>query len=165
MYGHQGKILHVDLTRASAWEEPLAEEVLHAFIGGIGLGKYLLYRECPRNVDPLGPDAPLIFVTSPFVATSITTSAKYAVMAKSPLTGFIGDSLSSSHLAIELKRTGYDALVLHSACSSWAVLEIMDGSVALRPADGLLGLETGATEAALRATRPNSRVAAIGPAG
>jgi aldehyde:ferredoxin oxidoreductase len=165
MYGHQGKILHVDLTHASAWEEPLAEEVLHAFIGGIGLGTYLLYRECPPNVDPLGPDAPLIFVTSPFVATSITTSAKYAVMAKSPLTGFIGDSLSSSHLAVELKRTGYDALVLHGACKAWSVLEITDGEIALHPADSVLGLDTRAAEIALRKSWPNYRVATIGPAG
>lgn len=93
------------------------------------------------------------------------TSAKYAILAKSPLTGFIGDSLSGSHLAIELKRTGYDALVIHGACADWRMLHVVDGAVELRNADHLLGLETWATEAAVRAEIGPARVAPIGPAG
>src|SRR6185503_8415098 len=103
------------------------------------------------GAEPLGPDNPLIFASSPFAATAITTSAKYAVVTRSPLTGFIGDSLSSSHLAIELKRTGYDALVLTGCCPAWSVLVIDDDRVAFRPAGHLLGLETGQAEAAVRA--------------
>jgi aldehyde:ferredoxin oxidoreductase len=165
MYGYQGKVLHVELDTGRGCEEGLDVEVLRAFVGGIGLGTYLLYRECPPGADPLGPENPLVFATSPFDGTSITTSAKYAVLSRSPLTGFIGDSLSSSHLAIELKRTGYDALVLHGACKTWQVLHIQDGQVELRDASRLLGLDTWQTEAALRAAFGPVRVAAIGPAG
>jgi len=113
----------------------------------------------------LAPEAPLIFATSPFVGTAITTSAKYAVLAKSPLTGFIGDSLSGSHLAIELKRTGYDALILRGQCPAWSVLRVQDGEIELLDATNLLGQETGATEIAVREQLGSGRVAAIGPAG
>src|SRR5205814_1297766 len=83
----------------------------------------------------------------------------------SPLTGFIGDSLSGSHLAIELKRTGYDALVIHGACDEWRVLRVTDGEVELCDAGRLLGLDTLATETAVREQCGLCRVAAIGPAG
>lgn len=165
MYGYQGRILHVNLSTGQSWHEELAPEVLRAFIGGVGLGTYLLYRECPPHADPLGPDNPLIFVTSPFVGTSITTSAKYAVLARSPLTGFIGDSLSSSHMAIELKRTGFDALVIHGACATWQTLHVQDGRVSFHDASHLLGQDTWATEALVRRALGPVRVAAIGPAG
>jgi aldehyde:ferredoxin oxidoreductase len=165
MYGYHGRVLHVDLSDGRSWSEPLSPETLRQFVGGIGLGTYLLYRECPPGADPLGPDNPLIFVTSPFVDTAITTSAKYAVLAKSPLTGFIGDSLSGSHLAIALKRTGFDALVVHGRCPTWSTLLVEDGSIQIKDAEHLLGLGTWETEAALRAEGGGGRVAAIGPAG
>ena len=165
MYGYWGKALHVDLGSGAQWDEELPDAVLRRVVGGVGLGTYLLYRHCPPGADPLGPENPLIFATSPFVGTAITTSAKYAVLAKSPLTGFIGDSLSGSHLAVELKRTGYDALVLHGACPDWQMLEVADNSVSFHAADHLLGLDTWPTETAVRQQLGPGRVAVIGPAG
>jgi aldehyde:ferredoxin oxidoreductase len=165
MDGYWGRALHVDLAAGTSWGDKIPDDDLRAFIGGIGLGTSLLYRHCPAGADPLGPENPLIFVTSPFVGTAITTSAKYAVLAKSPLTGFIGDSLSGSHLAIALKATGYDALVIHGACPDWSVLHVRAGEFKLHPADGLLGLDTHETEAAVRRALPGARVAVIGPAG
>ena len=105
MYGYHGKTLIVDLTKKQITWEPIDETVLRQFIGGTGLGSYLLFKHCPAGVDPLSPDNPLIFVTSPLVGSRLTTSSKYAVVTKSPLTGFIGDSLSSSFVATELKKT------------------------------------------------------------
>ncbi len=69
----------------------------------------------PPGVDPLGPQAPLAFVFSPLVGTPLTTSAKFAVVAKSPLTGMLTDALASSHFAIAGKLTGHDAIVLRGA--------------------------------------------------
>jgi aldehyde:ferredoxin oxidoreductase len=165
MYGYRGKVLHVDLGSGVRWEEEIPDAMLRAVIGGVGLGTYLLLRHCPPGAEPLGPDNPLIFATSPFVGTAITTSAKYAVLTTSPLTGFIGDSLSGSHLAVELKRTGYDALVLHGACAAWRVLHVVDGEVEMHDAHDLLGLDTWETEVAVRERWGPCRVAAIGPAG
>ena len=68
------------------------------------------------GVDPLGPDAPLAFCFSPLVGTPLTTSAKFAVVAKSPLTGLLNDALASSHFAIAGKLTGHDAIVVRGAC-------------------------------------------------
>src|SRR5438309_6326494 len=157
MYGYQGRVLHVDLGSGDRWEEEIPEAALRAVVGGVGLGTYLLHRHCPSGAEPLGPDNPLIFATSPFVGTAITTSAKYAILTKSPLTGFIGDSLSGSHLAIELKRTGYDAIVIRGACSRWSTLHIRDGEISLHHADHLLGLDTWETEAAVRTELPHTR--------
>ncbi|MGH2616154.1 MAG: aldehyde ferredoxin oxidoreductase N-terminal domain-containing protein, partial [Thermomicrobiales bacterium] len=94
--GVHGRLLRVDLgdPLVAAWSEPLAPEIFCEVIGGIGLASHLLLALCPPGADPLGPDNPLIFATSPFAGTGITTSSKIAVAARSPQTGMIGDSLS-----------------------------------------------------------------------
>ena len=175
MYGYHGQALVVDLTDRSHRWEPIPEQALRAFIGGIGLGTYLLYRYCPPRVDPLGPDNPLIFVGSPLVGTRLTTSSKFAVMTKSPLTGFIGDSLSSSYLATELKRTCGDALVILGRSATPTLLYIQDGQPQFLDAGSRLGLTTSETESAVKALLSRSsagpgrrrevRVASIGPEG
>ena len=166
MFGYHGKALLVDLTSRKVRWEPLEESVLRRFIGGIGLGTYLLYRHCPPGVEPLDPENPLIFVGSPLVGSRLTTSSKFAVLAKSPLTGFIGDSLSSSFLATELKKTGCDALVITGKSSSPTLLSIDNGDVQFLDADDLLGLSTSETESAVKERLgKRTRVACIGPAG
>ena len=166
MFGYHGRALVVDLTsRRSRWDA-LDEEVLRSFIGGIGLGSYLLYSHCPPGADPLGPANPLIFACSPLVGSRLTTSSKFAVVTKSPLTGFIGDSLSSSFLATEIKRMGCDALIVTGRCSSPTLLHIEDGEVAFLDARSLAGMSTTETETAVKQRLgPRTRVAAIGPAG
>jgi len=166
MYGYNGRALVVDLTARRAEWQPLGEDVLRRFIGGTGLGAYLLYEHCPPGVDPMAPENPLLFVTSPLVGSRLTTSSKFAVLAKSPLTGFIGDSLSSSFLATELKKTGCDALVITGRCDSPTLLSIDDGSVEFLDASDLVGLTTSQTEQAVKQRLGYRRkVACIGPAG
>src|ERR1700732_2149509 len=106
MFGYHGRYLRVDLSRGGGEWVPLAEDVLRRFVGGVGLAASLTPREAPRAVDPFAPDAPLIFCLSPLVGTPLTTSAKFAVVAKSPLTGRLNDALSSSHFALAAKKTG-----------------------------------------------------------
>src|SRR5437867_8193025 len=110
LFGYHGRYLRVDLTSGDAEFVPLGEDVLRRFLGGAGLGTYLMHREAPAGVAPLAPAAPLIFVLSPLVGTPLTTSAKFAVVAKSPLTDRLCDALSSSYFAIAAKRAGFDAL-------------------------------------------------------
>ena len=166
MYGYNGRALVVDLTARRAEWQPLGEDVLRRFIGGTGLGAYLLYEHCPPGVDSMAPENPLIFVTSPLVGSRLTTSSKFAVLAKSPLTGFIGDSLSSSFLATELKKTGCDALVITGRCDSPTLLSIDDGDVQFLDASDLTGLTTSQTEQAVKQRLGYRRkVACIGPAG
>src|SRR5271157_3470575 len=129
MFGYHGRYLRVDLSAGTAQWVPLPEEVLRRFLGGVGLATYLMHRECPRGVDPFSPAAPLVFSLSPLVGTPLTTSAKFAIVAKSPLTDRLNDALSSSHFAIAAKRAGCDALVIVGACSGPSVLIIDDGRV------------------------------------
>ena len=166
MLGYNGAYLVVDLTHRSVRWEPLSENVLRQFIGGTGLGTYLLYEHCPPQIDPLDPSNPLIFVTSPLVGSRLTTSSKFAVVTKSPLTGFIGDSLSSSFLATELKGTGCDALIVTGRSEHPALLSVQNGHVEFLDASDLMGLSTSETEAAVKARLGSrTRVACIGPAG
>ena len=166
MYGYHGSVLIVDLTAQTVFRERLPDSVLRSFIGGTGLAAYLLYRHCPPGADPLGPDNPLIFACSPLVGSRLTTSSKFAVAAKSPLTGMIGDSLSSSFLAVELKRTGCDALVITGRSAHPTLVVIEDETVRFDDASDLLGLGTSDTEQTIRNKLGRRfRVACIGPAG
>ncbi|HET7047785.1 MAG TPA: aldehyde ferredoxin oxidoreductase family protein [Solirubrobacteraceae bacterium] len=164
--GYFGKVLIVDLGTGSGRTAPLEESVLRSYIGGAGLGTWLMHRYCPAGIDPLDPRAPLAFVFSPLVGTPLTTSAKFAVVGKSPLTGRLTDALASSHFAIAGKLTGHDAIVIHGACQQPSVLVIDQGEVSLAPAGNLWGSPADHTETTLRERMgPAWRVAAIGPAG
>jgi len=166
LFGYHGRALVVDLGTGVAEFQAIPEAVLRAFIGGTGLGAWLLYLHCPKGADPLGPENPLIFVTSPLVGSRLTTSSKFAVVTKSPLTGFIGDSLSSSFMATELKRCGFDALVIKGTCDRPTLLKIEDGQIALLDATSLSGKSTSETEKAVKEQLGRRfRVACIGPAG
>ena len=174
MYGYHGKALVVDLTNCTYRWDAIGSDALRNFIGGIGLGTCLLYRYCPPGVDPLGAGNPLLFVGSPLVGTRLTTSSKFAVLTKSPLTGFIADSLSSSHLATELKRCCGDALVIVGRANRPTLLRV-DGDalepdqVAVRFEDAacLVGLGAAAKEETVKERLGDRRyrVACIGPAG
>lgn len=164
--GYFGKALIVDLSTGTGRGLPLEEAVLRSFIGGAGLGTWLMHKCSPSGVEPLAPEAPLIFVFSPLVGTPLTTSAKFAVVAKSPLTGRLTDALASSHFAIAGKLTGHDAIVLRGACARPSVLMVDGTSVWVAPAEDLWGLPAAEAETVLRERMgPAWRVAAIGPAG
>jgi aldehyde:ferredoxin oxidoreductase len=164
--GYFGKALLVDLSTGSGESAQIEEPVLRSYIGGAGLGTWLMHRHCPPDVDPLEPRAPLMFVFSPLVGTPLTTSAKFAVVAKSPLTGRLTDALASSHFAIAGKLTGHDAIVLRGACEEPSVVVIDRDGIRTEPANDLWGLPAAAAEARLRdRLGPAYRVAAIGPAG
>jgi aldehyde:ferredoxin oxidoreductase len=140
--------------------------VLRAYIGGAGLGAWLMHQLCPPGADPLSAQAPLAFVFSPLVGTPLTTSAKFAVVAKSPLTGMLNDALSSSHFAISGKLTGNDAIVVRGACARPSVLLIDGPEVRLADAADLWGLPAAEAEHRLRERLGRGwRAAVIGPAG
>jgi aldehyde:ferredoxin oxidoreductase len=164
--GYFGRALVVDVTDGSAATLPLPESVLRAYLGGAGLGTWLMHRLGTPGEDPLGPGAPLAFVFSPLVGTPLTTSAKFAVVAKSPLTGMLTDALASSHFAIAGKLTGHDAIVIQGRAARLSVLLIDGDGVRLADAGQLAGLTAGEAEAQLRDDLGRGwRVAAIGPAG
>ena len=167
MHGFHGRLLHIELNCGKiSWRE-LEESRLRAFLGGIGLGTSLLYEFAPPGVDPFSPANPLIFTSAPLVGTGLTTTAKFAVVTKSPLTGFIADSLSSSYFALELKRVGVDGLVITGQASSMVYILIQNDTVEIRDAEHLRGQSPSKTESMIRSelSSQSVRVAAIGKAG
>ncbi|MBO0823376.1 MAG: aldehyde ferredoxin oxidoreductase family protein [Actinobacteria bacterium] len=164
--GYFGRALVVDASGGTANALPLPDDVLRAYLGGAGLGAWLMHKIAPPQVDPLGAAAPLAFVFSPLVGSPLTTSAKFAVVAKSPLTGMLTDALASSHFAIAGKLTGYDAIVVRGARPELATVLVDGDGVRFESAEGLAGLSAADTAARLRQTLGRGwRVAAIGPAG
>jgi aldehyde:ferredoxin oxidoreductase len=164
--GYFGRALVVDAGTAAASVLPLSDDLLRAYLGGAGLGAWLMHRLAPPGVDPLAPEAPLAFVFSPLVGTPLTTSAKFAVVAKSPLTGMLNDALSSSHFAISGKLTGNDAIVIRGACRRLSALLVDGDGVRLADAADLAGLPAAEAERRLRDRLGRGwRIAAIGPAG
>src|ERR1700750_1358972 len=164
--GYFGNALVVDVTDGSTTTLPLPERVLRDYLGGAGLGAWLMTELAPPGVGPLDPAAPLAFVFSPLVGTPLTTSAKFAVVAKSPLTGMLNDALSSSQFAIAGKLTGHDAIVMRGACERPSALLVAAGGARLTDAADLSGLPAAEAETRLRERLGQGwRVAAIGPAG
>jgi aldehyde:ferredoxin oxidoreductase len=165
-FGYHGSYLRIDVSTGAFEYVPLAEAVLRQYIGGSGLGVKLLLDEGAAQVDPLAPEAPLVFAFSPLVGSPLTTSAKFAVVSKSPLTERINDSLASSGFAIAGKRCGCDAIMIIGRAPELSVLVIDDGNVRLEPAAEYRGATCQETETGLRARLgANYRVASIGPAG
>src|SRR5213080_858748 len=148
--GYFGRALVVDAGTGTAATLPLPDQLLRAYIGGAGLGAWLMHRLAPPGADPLSPAAPLAFCFSPLVGTPLTTSAKFAVVAKSPLTGMLNDALASSHFAIAGKLTGNDAIVVRGACDEPSVLLIDGDGARLEPAGDLWGVSAADAETRLR---------------
>ncbi|MRG98376.1 aldehyde ferredoxin oxidoreductase family protein [Polyangium spumosum] len=165
--GFFGRYLRVDLGQKRAEHVPLDEATLRAVVGGVGLGALLLGRETPPGFDPLGPEAALVLAFGPLVGTPLTTSAKLAFVAKSPLTGRISDGLSSSAFAIAGKRAGVDAIVLVGAAEEPSIVLVDEAGATLVPCPELWGRDFAISEASERLGQayPDHRFAVIGVAG
>jgi aldehyde:ferredoxin oxidoreductase len=163
--GYFGSVLDIDVGGAHRAHQ-LAPVHLRDYLGGCGLGTRLLLDHAPAGIDALAPAAPVIFSFSPLVGTPLTTSAKFAIVAKSPLTGFVNDAMCSSHFAIAGKLSGHDAIVIRGACDTPSVVIVDHEGVRVEPAGELWGLPAAETETRLRARLGSRyRVGAIGPAG
>lgn len=161
------KILFVDLSTESAYDQPLADELVDLFLGGRGLGAYLLYKYVPAAADPLGSENALIFSTGPLHGTGAPYSSKSVLSTKSPLTGIYLYSVCSSVLGQELAQAGYAALVIKGQAARPAYLAIRDGQVVFADAATVWGQETGPAQAAMLegAGLGPAACVSIGPAG
>ncbi|MCA9212376.1 MAG: aldehyde ferredoxin oxidoreductase family protein [Planctomycetales bacterium] len=168
LFGYHGGYRRIKLNELGATSEfvPLPDEILRRFLGGSGLGVSILLSEGQATVDPLSPDAGIAFVFSPLVGSAITTSAKFAVVCKSPLTERFNDALASSAFAISGKQSGCDAIYITGYARLPSVLVIDDNYVSLHSADDLWGRTTADAEVQLRARfGADFDFAVIGPAG
>jgi len=166
LYGWQGKILRVDLSTGKIEREEPEKAFYRQFWGGGCVGAYFLLRELSPKLDPFHPDNILIFATGPATGTFLPGFAKHSVMAKSPLTGGIGESQAEGFWGAELKRAGFDALIVKGKTERPVYLWIENERVYLRDAQPLWGLLTGEAYKRIKEeTHPEAKVALIGPAG
>jgi aldehyde:ferredoxin oxidoreductase len=166
-YGVTGKILRVNLSEQRCVVEEPGETFYRTYGGGGCLACYYLLRERPAGVDPLGPDNLLIFASGPLVGSGIPGANRFSVAAISPLTGCYGEAEAGGWWAPELKRAGYDAVLVEGKAPKPLYLWIHDGEVEFRDAAHLWGKVTGEAQAAIRKEvgDPRARVAGIGPGG
>jgi aldehyde:ferredoxin oxidoreductase len=144
----------------------LEADELRSLLGGTGLGTYLLLRHLPPQVDPLSDRSSLVVALSPLVGSPFTTSAKFALVGKSPLTDRLCDALCSSSFALAAKRTGYDAFVITGQAPECGVLVVDDCRVRLEPAKDWWGWTIPQAEEAIRQRLgPSYQALVIGPAG
>ncbi|HEM61015.1 MAG TPA: aldehyde:ferredoxin oxidoreductase [Chloroflexi bacterium] len=167
MYAYTGRILHVDLGRRTSYVEEVEPEYLRRYLGGVGLATRLLVDNAEPGCDPLGEGNCVAVAVGAFAGTVVPCGGKHAMAAKSPLTGFIGDSLSGSYWSNALRRAGYDGLVITGRAAEPTYLLLDDRYVLFRDAKELWGRGGFETEEAIRQEIGDSsvRVASIGVAG
>lgn len=167
LYGYAGKMLFVNLTDQSIEEKEVTRELAENFIGGYGFGAKLLYDLMPAGADPLGPENIFGFITGPLSGTKAFFGGRYTTVHKSPVTGGWNDANSGGYFGPELKKAGYDALFISGISEKPVYIYINDGKVEIRDATHLMGMDTKAVWAALKAEtgEPKLRVSAIGPPG
>jgi len=165
--GYTGKVLRVNLSDKSYKEEPLPVDVAQDFIGGAGFTVKYLYDEVPADCDPLGPENKLIFAPGPFTGTTVPCASRMAVNAKSPATGAMGVATTGGHFPVEMKRAGYDVLIIEGKAEEPTYLWIKNGEVKFRDAKELWGLTSSATQQVIKDELHdlNIRICCIGPAG
>jgi aldehyde:ferredoxin oxidoreductase len=166
MYGWIGRVLRIDLSKNAISFEALDPKIAKAYIGGRGLGIYYLSNEVEPTCDPLSSDNKLIMATGPLTGTRAPTGARYMVITKSPLTGAITCSNSGGKFPTELKKAGYDAIIIEGKASNPVYIWIEDDNVELRPAHHIWGESTHRTDDILRKeTDSKAKTSVIGPAG
>jgi aldehyde:ferredoxin oxidoreductase len=168
LLGYAGTILYVDLTTGKTRTEKLSDDVAKKYIGGIGLGMNLWLSNSKAGVDPLGPENPLILSVGPVSGTMFPTGGNgHAFISKSPQTNGVGEAVSHGTFGAELKRAGYDAVILTGMAEKPVYLWIDDDSVQLLDASQVWGKSPFETEDAIKTELGDYyvRVASIGLAG
>ena len=163
----QKKILRVDLTAGTVEAEPLNMEWADQYLGSRGLGTRYMWEEMDPAADPMGPDNVLIFATGPLTGTMASTSGRYTVITKGPLTGAIACSNSGGKFGAELKYAGYDMVIIKGRSEAPVYLSIRNDRAELLPADEIWGKTVWEADAWIhRQTQdPQTKIAAIGVSG
>ena len=164
-FGWREQILDINLTNGEIKVRALPRLLYEATIGGIGLAAQLIYDNVPAHADPLGADNVLALVAGPLSGTTWAGTGRLTVAAQSPLTGIWGESSLGGYFATQLKRAGYDAILLRGISPEPVTLVILEDEVRLETAVDLWGLETYAAETQLQSRYPKAEFITIGPAG
>jgi aldehyde:ferredoxin oxidoreductase len=167
MKGVCGRLLEIDLSNGKTKERAVSDDMVAKYMGGRGLGARLLFDMLPAKTRPLSPQNVLFFLTGPLTGTKVPGSSKFVVITKSPLTQGWCDSYSSGRLPGELKKLGYDGLVIRGKSNHPCYLRMDDSGVHIRTADAIWGKDSFETDRILKEIEgdPSAGVTSIGPAG
>ncbi|MFX0165273.1 MAG: aldehyde ferredoxin oxidoreductase family protein [Candidatus Hodarchaeota archaeon] len=160
--GFFGKILWVDLSENSFKEEILPEETYRQYLGGYGLAAKLIYDNMPAKADPLGPDAILGIFPGLLTGTVAPFSGRYMIAGKSPLTGTWGDANSGGFFGPEIKKCGYDGILIKGIATTPKYITVIDDEVNIVDASEVWGLDAIETEDKLREKHGTVQLACIG---
>lgn len=157
-FGYHGKIIQVFLDDGVIEVEEPGQEFYRMYLGGSALGMHYVLKNTPANCDPMGPENTLVLALSVLTGVPISGQSRMTAVAKSPLTGAIGDSQSGGFFPAEMKFSGFDAIVIHGKSTSPVYLYLHDGEAELRPADHLWGKDTGVVEDLLKEELEDKRI-------
>jgi len=164
--GWTGTFLKIDLSKSKAVAERYDESLALNFLGGRGFAVKILWDTLKQGTDPLSPENKLIFAAGPLTAIGLPNSGKLVVASKSPLTGGYGDGNSGTWAAVNMRKAGYDALVIEGKAQTPVILYIKDKACEFVDAKDFWGLNSFETHEQL--SKKYSRMAgivSIGPAG
>jgi aldehyde:ferredoxin oxidoreductase len=166
MHGWTGKFLRVNLTKTKASADEYSAGVARNLLGGRGFAAKILWEELTPWIDPLGPENKLILATGPLTGCPLPSSGKMIVAAKSPLTGGYGDGNIGTLAAVQIRKAGYDALIVEGRASEPVVLLVRDDDVEFLSGKELWGLNSFETEKKLKENYGHAAgIVSIGPAG
>jgi len=162
-FGYSGK----DLSSKKHWIENPPESFYRTYWGGRALALYYMLKEMKPHTDPLSPDNLLIFAPGVLTGTPAPAMPRYTVCAKAPLTGAQGESEAGGWWGPELKKAGFDALIIKGASTTPIYLWINDGKIEIKEATHLWGKDTGTTQKMIKEELADDkiRIVQIGPAG
>lgn len=161
MNGYAGKFLEVDLTKGTCSSFTIDDARLKKFIGGSCLAASLYLERYNLNADPLAPESPLMVMNGPLVGSGFPGSSRFAVAAKSPQTGIWGEAACGGNFGPELKRAGFDGIIITGQSKS----PVINGEAKISSADKLWGKDIYEVTDICKAEDKAIKVLAIGPAG
>ncbi len=166
MYGWNGKLLRVDLTKGKAVPQKYDAEFAKTYLGGRGFAAKILWDQLKPGLDPLSPENLLIFAAGPLTAFSLPSSGKLLVAAKSPITGGYGDGNIGTQATVQMRKAGYDGIIISGKASKPTILLIQDDETEFVDARDYWGEGTFKTERRLKKEYSTSTgVVSIGQAG
>ncbi|MCS7112459.1 MAG: aldehyde ferredoxin oxidoreductase family protein [Nitrososphaerota archaeon] len=167
LWGYTGRIARVNLSDGRAFIEEVKTEYIDLVLGGVGLASLMLFIEVDPRIDAFSPLNKLVFAVGPLTGTIVPGSSRAVVAARSPLTLGWGESHLGGFWGVELKKAGFDALLIEGKADTPTYIYIDDGEIEFRDASRLWGLKTSESEKTILSELedPEVKVACIGPAG
>lgn len=149
-FGCNGKIIRVNLSEVTVNVEEHKGIFYRRYFGGRGLIAYFLLRELERGIDPLSAENKLIFACGPITGAPISGAGRHSVGAKSPLTGGYGEAEAGGFWGAELKKAGYDAVIIEGVAEEPSYLWIEDDQVEIKSALNFWGKQVYETQEAIK---------------